>query len=285
MFKGFNLNLNSSSIDISNSTKLEHQKFLAAEENKFRKNLTDLILSNHAIDGEKLKNLWFPNVDNAHVFISHAHKDKKLAENFAAWLYAEFGIYSFIDSHVWGYANNLLRTIDDKFARPDLKSNYFYNVRNETTSHVHMMLSCAINEVMDNAECLFFMNTENAINNISLSNEPDDHRTASPWIMSELATSKIIRKKQNVTRYILQEKARAEPAFESIGSQYYRVPIQHKAHVGHLIEIGNDHLMKWEHECPLLHKGYDALTVLYNLHAKCNFSLDRPSRPLRRRKI
>lgn len=280
MFKGFNLNLNSSSIDVDNPMKLQHRKILADKEDKFRKNLTDLILSNHAIDGEKLKNLWFPNIDNAHVFISHAHKDKKLAEDLAAWLYAKFEIHSFIDSHVWGYANNLLRTIDDKFARPDLKSNYVYSVRNETTSHVHMMLSCALNEVMDNAECLFFMNTENAINNIALSNESDDHRTASPWIMSELATSKIIRKKQNVARTILQEKTRAKPALESIGRHYYQFPIQHKAHVGHLIDIGNDNLMKWEYKCPLSHRGYDALTVLYNLYAECKFSLNRLSRPL-----
>ena len=54
---------------------------------------------------------------------------------------------------------------------------YDYNKRNYSTSHVHMMLSTALTMMMDEAECVIFLNTPNA-----LSTKDIVHKTESPWI-------------------------------------------------------------------------------------------------------
>ncbi|WP_206382601.1 toll/interleukin-1 receptor domain-containing protein [Vibrio kanaloae] len=262
MFKGFNLSLDSLDTLRHNST---YKSELTANKEKVEKSLKNSILSDGSIDGEKLKQEWFPNIKDTHVFISHSHRDLELAEGLASWLYESFGIRSFIDSHVWGYANDLLKELDNKYALFPSGTTYSYEVRNETTSHVHMMLSNALNEVIDNSECLFFLNTENAIKNVALSEEADDHRTASPWIMSELTTSNIIRKKENVTR--------PRPTMESIGHEIYaqdrklekaQAPIiHHKAPIQHLIELNADGLKTWQNITQSSHRKYDALTMLY----------------------
>lgn len=40
---------------------------------------------------------------------------------------------------------------------------YDYNLRNYTTSHVHMMLATALTEMIDNTECIMFYNTPNSV--------------------------------------------------------------------------------------------------------------------------
>lgn len=274
MFKGFNVSVNSL-ILLPHSTNYKNQ--LALNETRIRESLKDFMFVDGSIDGDKLKQAWFPNISTPHVFISHSHKDLALAEGLASWLYEKFEIHSFIDSHVWGYANELLRLLDDKYALPAGSNTYNYNIRNETTSHVHMMLSNALNEVIDNTECLFFLNTDNAINNIALSHEADDHRTASPWIMSELATSLIVRKKPNVNRPVLITKSAnlEHNIFEST-SRSDELIIQYKAPIEHLTKLSAAELFMWwvQHSNG---EGYDALTLLYNQRCGENFDLTRPS--------
>ena len=57
---------------------------------------------------------WFPQI-KADIFISHSHKDEDLALALAGWLKVSFGLTAFIDSCVWGYANDLLKMIDYKY--------------------------------------------------------------------------------------------------------------------------------------------------------------------------
>lgn len=63
---------------------------------------------------------WFPHI-NADVFLSHSHKDEKDVIAFAGWL-KSMGVTSFIDSCVWGYANDLLKQIDDEHCVQTTKS-------------------------------------------------------------------------------------------------------------------------------------------------------------------
>ncbi|BFN30117.1 toll/interleukin-1 receptor domain-containing protein [Vibrio harveyi] len=272
MFKGFNVNLESLD-SLSHNTTYKTQLKLNKEE--IRKSLKDFLLTDGSIDGEKLKQEWFPIIKNTHVFISHSHKDLELAEGLASWLYDKFQIHSFIDSHVWGYANNLLKDLDNKYALLPQSTSYSYEVRNETTSHVHMMLSSALNEVIDSTECLLFLNTDNAIKNIALSDEIDDHRTASPWIMSELVTSNIIRKKQNVHRRRVTLKAANESvSAEALDAEkMQQLVIQHKAPVDHLLKLTSENLQEWEKQNNGKYVKYDALTALYNLFGKERFEL------------
>jgi hypothetical protein len=68
------------------------------------------IIKKNIINGDVLQNMWFPTEifgNNNFVFISHSHKDEKLAIRLAGYLYEKFSIISFIDSCVWGYMDEL----------------------------------------------------------------------------------------------------------------------------------------------------------------------------------
>src|SRR5256885_1298762 len=72
----------------------------------------EAFLNGKIVDGTKLTDHWFPTV-NADVFISHSHKDEEQAVKCAGWLKSKLGLNPFIDSCVWGYADNLLKQIDN----------------------------------------------------------------------------------------------------------------------------------------------------------------------------
>ncbi|EGO2616311.1 TPA: hypothetical protein ACG8UZ_002949, partial [Enterococcus faecium] len=145
------------------------------------------------LDADEIIKDWFPTI-KADIFISHSHADEKLAIRFASWLFENFGLTAFIDSSVWGYSSDLLKKIDQKYCYKEQTKTYDYDKRNVTTSHVHMMLSTALNNMIDSTECLFFLNTPNSI---SLSNEITNEQkfTYSPWLYSELTTASIVEKK------------------------------------------------------------------------------------------
>ena len=67
-----------------------------------------------AIDGTKLQEDWFKEM-SIDVFISHSHADEKLAVSIAGWLYKEFNLSSFVDSRIWGYANDLLGEMNKRY--------------------------------------------------------------------------------------------------------------------------------------------------------------------------
>ena len=142
------------------------------------------------IDGSGLQEHWFPKID-AEVFISHSHADTDLAKALAGWLYYHFSLTSFIDSCVWGYSEDLLRSIDNKHCRHDRNpDSYSYEKRNNSTSHVHMMLATALGKMIDKTECLIFLNTPNSISTADI-DEPETH---SPWLLFELGLASIIRR-------------------------------------------------------------------------------------------
>lgn len=99
----------------------------------------------------------------------------------------------FIDSCLWGCANQLLKIIDKEYCIHSNGKFYDYDKRNYSTSHVHMMLSIALNTMIDNCEAIIFLNTPNSI---KLSEEIKVSRIMSPWIYNELATTKFLRRKK-----------------------------------------------------------------------------------------
>ncbi|HTF28713.1 MAG TPA: hypothetical protein VK625_07705, partial [Flavitalea sp.] len=96
-------------------------------------------------------------------FISHSHSDKEKAIALSGYLFHEFDLRSFVDSCVWGYANDLLKLINDKYCKSLDGKLYDYNKTVFSSSHVHMMLSSAISSMMDRTECLFFYNSPKSI--------------------------------------------------------------------------------------------------------------------------
>ncbi len=158
---------------------------------KIENDLADFTKNDGTIDGTSLQNAWFPhNQIKFDVFLSHSHADKELAIQVSGWLNVQFGINTFIDSCLWGYANNLLKEIDEEHCKKITTGNYDYEKRNYSTSHVHMMLSIALSKVIDNTECVMFLNTPNSVSWI----KEFDVTTISPWIYHELAMTTMIKR-------------------------------------------------------------------------------------------
>ena len=114
--------------------------------------LSEYITEDGIINGTALKEHWF-SVSKKDIFISHSHKDINKVIAFSGWLKENLGLESFIDSCSWGYCDDLLNKIDKKYCYKPKTNTYDYKMRNYTTSHVHMMLSTALSEMIDNRYC------------------------------------------------------------------------------------------------------------------------------------
>jgi hypothetical protein len=105
-------------------------------------------------------------------------------------LFDHFQLRCFIDSGIWGYADELLQEMDDHFFRTDNGLYYDYTKRNNNISHVHMMLASAISSLMDKTECLFFLNIPQ-----SISYDKGNAATASPWLYYDIGQSQLLRRR------------------------------------------------------------------------------------------
>lgn len=190
MYRGFNLLLEDNCFegDFEALKGIGLDSF-SSQQTSIEETINSFVRNDGSLDGSLMQANWFPQI-KADIFISHSHKDKGLALALAGWLEETFGLTAFIDSCVWGYANKLLKMIDDEYCYQKKINAYNYQKRNYSTSHVHMMLSVALTQMIDNTECLFFLNTPNSITPNTIINQ-----TESPWIYSEIAMSRLIRKK------------------------------------------------------------------------------------------
>lgn len=163
--------------------------------------LSKFATSDGSLNGSSIQENWFSQF-TPDIFISHAHKDYELAVSLAGWLKEKFKLTAFVDSCVWGYAGDLLRIIDNKYCLNPNRETYSYEKRNQSTSHVHMMLSTALTKMMNSSECLFFLNTPESLN----AHDTID-KTESPWIYFEMSTCRYL---QTIipTRIIRSERAK-----------------------------------------------------------------------------
>ncbi|GKX32354.1 hypothetical protein SH1V18_48340 [Vallitalea longa] len=257
MFVGYNLLLAEDSINNikDQSIDLWRNKL---KQKEFRKKLKEFINPNNHIDAKELQNEWFEEID-ADIFISHSHKDKQEAEKLAAWLYDKFGIIAFIDSCVWGYADELLKEIDYNYCRINNSDTYSYELRNQSTSHVHMMLAAALTQMIDKTECTFFLNTPNAL---PYKEQLIDNKTYSPWLYHEIRTTKSIRR--NPPKRLLTVKKGYEQKYSV--SERNQLIVEYDADISHLIKIDDDILQKWEWKNKdYCYTGISTLNILYNL--------------------
>lgn len=159
----------------------------------FERILEESIDENGVISGEAFSEKWFAS-QKYDAFISYSHVDEDLALLVAGILKNNFGLNVFIDELFWGSADQLLRKIDDKFAKNKANDDYNYNKRNFTTAHVHAMLATAIAKTIDNSEAVFFLNTSNSIYKIN--KDTIESKTLSPWIFEEIFFSSVIRTRE-----------------------------------------------------------------------------------------
>lgn len=251
MFRGFNLHLNNWFNNYYYDIGLE---FYNHNKEQIKSSIDSFILDDGSLDGSSIQTNWFPQIE-ADIFISHSHKDEKRAIALAGWLNEKFGLNTFIDSCIWGYADDLLRNIDNSYCL-QTDGYYSYQKRNYSTSHVHLMLSTALLMMMDNTECLFFLNTPSSIS----ANEVIE-KTESPWIYSELAITQFIRKNipERLKLYSVTENFSGTDDKLEKGK---RLIIKYDVDLTHLTNINSFSLDKWNKEYI---KGH-ALDKLYELN-------------------
>lgn len=200
----------------------------------------------------KIMDDWFPRV-RAEVFISHSHKDEKIAIGLAGWLQKRFGISSFIDSCVWGYAPKLLKRLDKEFCLKD-NGYYDYDRRNITNGHVNMMLATSLTKMIDQCECIIFLNTPNSI---SCKGCIESDGTESPWIYAEIEATRLLRENAPERRRIM---VKASTEGRSIVLDE-ALKIKYDLSLKHLFLLRDEHISKLR-DCG--RTGMDALDFLYD---------------------
>lgn len=265
MFAGFNLDLPNNTdiygkkiIDFS-KYKVQGENHLNRQKEYYNKKLKEYVINGtEFINGSKLQDDWFPEIE-ADVFISHSHKDLELAQGFVGWLNVEFGLKCFIDENAWGYADELLEEINSEYSdkRSDKNGGYLYshNKSNIASKHVNIMLSIALQKMIDKLEATFVLNTAHSIQKYS---DVHNNSTYSPWIYSEIVCTEIIRKKplSEYRKYLIHKFAN-----ESASKEYqaaYNISLEH------LIEINTTILKKWADHS----KAAYPLDILYTLTGK-----------------
>jgi hypothetical protein len=245
MFTGFELNIQGSNSEFIETGK----KVFTQNKNLVEQDLIKFLDSGGSIDGTRLQNSWFPQV-KSDVFLSHSHNDYETALTIAGWLHQVFKLDVFIDSCVWGSADKLLRRIDNKYCKIEEGGSYSYEKRNYSTSHVHMMLSTALTSMIDNSECLLFLNTPNSIN----TKEVIKQKTNSPWIYFEIMMSHLVEKKEPSRELI------KKAMFEATGKQ---LTIEYEIYTRHLTTLEFNDLENWKNTFQHSANLYHPLDVLY----------------------
>ena len=228
------------------------------EDDSFRKILRQYLQANGNLDAATMEQEWFGSVQ-ADIFLSHSHRDETLIEAFAGWLHEKCGVFAFVDSSLWGYADDLLLEIDNDYCKNDGKNTYSYELRNISTSYVHMILNTALAKMIYQTECLIFVNTENSTIKENIS---DESKTLSPWIYSELALSKIIEHQKLSVSNLMH-------SFTLNESEGPQIPIELPAEIEHLDTLTTQHLTDWASAIEILKQngreltGSDSLILLY----------------------
>lgn len=239
---------------------LEYDKKLDIPKTEFQKNIRSFITDEKTLDAKKIIDNWFPNI-KADIFISHSHADIKYISRLTS-LFKNIGLRTFVDYDVWGYSDKLLKTLDDKYCRNNKPHSYDYQTRNKTTSSVHIMLSTALAYMIDNCECVIFVNTPNSITPSSYIT--DEQNTFSPWLYNELVLSQLIRRK---SKYHHRNKEKLSEARKITADSILGFLVEYPAPLNHMINITDSDIFSWKNSVKEKNiNGYQALDLLYENH-------------------
>ncbi|MGL4991126.1 MAG: hypothetical protein ACRCYE_14030 [Sarcina sp.] len=188
MFKCYRLDYDSDLKELIKEYEVIGEEIMKSRRESISKKLEEYIREDGFIDFTNLQDDWFPTVETD-IFISHSHKDIEVINALAGWLHKNFKVRVFVDSYIWNYCDDLLRKLDETYCRHSNGESFDYDKRNFSTAHVHMMLSNALNKMIDKSECIIFLESNNSLslkNNIEVG-------TSSAWIYSELVTCSLIK--------------------------------------------------------------------------------------------
>lgn len=275
MYRGFNLKLDK---DIFSDKEINYYSRIAETEISdsmkiFPRLYISIFKDKDILDAKQIMNKYFPKYDRFDIFLSHSHNNIDLALTIAGILKKKFDLNVFVDSIVWKNCTDLLRSIDNKYCRIK-KGSYDYNKRNYSTSHVYLILMNSLNMMIDECEALFFLNTPDSICiKDNLNNIDDLDKTLSPWIFSELQTSRIIRKK--VPERLLSKETRLfseNKDFISL-NESYQFWIEYEAKLDHLTEISQKKFLYWiNRNYNNLNSALDGLYEIYPLEKHSNIN-------------
>lgn len=173
---------------VFNSYLSQFESEFCDKSDQIKSELAEIIYKNGKIDADAIQKEWFPTL-KADIFISHSHKDLSIAKAVAGWLKEKLNLSAFIDYYAWGCCDELLKKIDDLYCK-NKDNTYNYQLRNFTTSHVHTILSNALTKIINNTECILFINTPESVSVEKSILDVKEHKTTtSPWIFHELSIS------------------------------------------------------------------------------------------------
>lgn len=168
------------------------------KENKLKQQLSlqsieKYTLSNGDLDAKEIKDEWFQSI-KADIFLSHSHKDIETVKKFAAWLENTYDVNVFVDAFMWGDCRQLQLELDQKYSLVEGEENLFhYEKTQEYGAHVNLLLASALTQIIDQTECIIFLDTTNSIDYSQ--NDSDIPRTNSAWIYHEIQTTKVLRQR------------------------------------------------------------------------------------------
>ena len=276
MFKGFDVKLDATKFrqKITNAKPGRWDDFVS-KGRAFRKDLRDVIGSKIAsgkwvLSGSDIESNWFPKLMN-HVFISHSHQDEDLALALAGALKYWMGLDAFVDSSVWGYYADLQKLIYQKITslRGEVHGAQRTELENSIVSHVHCMLTKSLVQMMDQCECLIFLNTPSSIGIRDVRGTSQE--TYSPWIYTEVEVSRFLRTHEDPRRPKMRRFA--ESVEKVAMDEAIRDIISYPLNLDHLGKVDSDGVWKWicagshavSTESNSLRKPFVALDKLYEL--------------------
>lgn len=278
MYKGYKIEIDSSFFEVADGIVLSRKtgKIIDRLERNFnlglkeftntrdyvRGNLEEFIRHDGYVDAQFMEAEWFPTV-NAHVFLSHSHADEELAIAFAHWLNYNFGITTFIDSTVWGYALDLQQQLDDRYNLRWDTNTYDYSGSNRVCGFVDMLLATALSKMIDKCECFMFLETSNSL----IETRNANRETSSPWIYHELIQSKIIEKRQpRPSMKVFSRGGVLQKAVIDSLNENFKVALP--ASMEHLIELSASNIIAWREirdDYDVMKNASQSLDLLYIL--------------------
>lgn len=161
-------------------TKADLENILSSN-TAFNNALGKYVIDEDVLDAEKLQKDWFPET-GVDIFISHSHRNCPDLIEFANKMEKK-GFTCFIDSITWGYADDLLHQLDKSVCYKKATNTFDYNIRNNTTALVHILLNTSLLKMIDKCKYVFFFNTDDSVSRHELLKD----FTYSPWIYSEIS--------------------------------------------------------------------------------------------------
>ena len=117
-----------------------------------------------------------------------------------------------------------------------------------------MLLSTALSKMINNCECVIFLNTPHSIFS---GDYIQGETTDSPWIYSEIAMTSLIQKRSLAGhRQLAKSIVRADEALQ----------VKYEVELDHLTKLTQTDVMRWKTAASsVTAKGTDALDILYSM--------------------